>query len=113
MELRLNEKITDSNVLIACVILNIETVMASEKISYDNIKFLYVCPFLTDFMDGKIRVVENVPRYIFPLMSQRPFIKDGRAYLPLRLTFHILDTNSTGKTMTTILSSIMTKKKFF
>jgi len=64
--------------------------MASEKISYDNIKFLYVCPFLTDFMDGKIRVVENVPRYIFPLMSQRPFIKDGRAYLPLRLTFHIL-----------------------
>jgi len=64
--------------------------MASEEINYDNIKLLYVGPFLTDFMDGEIRVVENVPRYIFPLMSQRPFIKDGRAYLPLRLTFHIL-----------------------
>lgn len=73
------KKFLPALVLIVCIILNVNNAFASEEIYYDNIKLLYVGPFLTDFMDGKIRVVENVPRYIFPLMSQRPFIKDGRA----------------------------------
>ncbi|MDI3481617.1 MAG: hypothetical protein PWQ97_1272 [Tepidanaerobacteraceae bacterium] len=84
------KKILMSLLLIICTVFSPPLALAKDNINYDNIKLLYVGPFLTAFMDGQIRVVENVPRYIFPLMSQRPFIKDGKTYLPLRLTFHIL-----------------------
>ncbi len=84
------KKLPIALLLICCTVLSSQPAWAAGEINYDNIKLLYVGPILTDFMDGQIRVVENVPRYIFPLMSQRPFIKNGKAYLPLRLTFHII-----------------------
>ena len=84
------KKLLIALLLICCTALSSQPAWAAREINYDNIKLLYVGPILTDFMDGQIRVVENVPRYIFPLMSQRPFIKNGKAYLPLRLTFHII-----------------------
>jgi len=84
------KKILMSLLLILCTMFGPHIALASEAVNYDNIKLLYIGPLLNSFMGGEGTLVENVPRYIFPLMSQRPFIKDGKTYLPLRLTFHML-----------------------
>lgn len=79
--------------LLICNIFAFQPVIAkADDVSYYDIKLLYVGPY-TDYgpqESGEPKILENVPRYIFPSFDQRPFIKDGKTYLPLRLTFHIL-----------------------
>ena len=74
------KKLLMALLLICCTVLSSQPAWATGDINYDNIKLLYVGPFVS--FDAKLghRVVENVPRYIFPLMSQRPFIR-WKAYL--------------------------------
>lgn len=67
--------------------------MKADDISYDDdIKLLYAGPYVDygPFKSSEPKLLENIPRYIFPYTDQRPFIKDGKTYLPLRLIFDIL-----------------------
>ncbi|SHM91834.1 Copper amine oxidase N-terminal domain-containing protein [Caldanaerovirga acetigignens] len=78
--------------LIVCVLFVFQPVIKADDINYDDIKLLYVGPYVDygPFKSSEPKVLENVPRYIFPYVDQRPFIKNGKTYLPLRLIFDIL-----------------------